>query len=152
MYASLVGVGVSALWDLFKSQTQSAGATATPASPVESSASAQPAATSNPSAVGQLSTDLNKLLLDLQSDSAAAGGADPVKTVGTDLQSLHGDLSKSVGHHHHRHGAAAPQGAEGTDSAQSAANPFQSLASSLLAYTKGQALGATQAASTGLIA
>lgn len=165
MYASLIGAGASQLYDLLRSQTKSSDPTtsssgATPASGSTSST------TTGTGATGALSSDLNSLLLDLQSGgttstATASSAADPTTTVANDLQSVFGDLQKADGahgHHHHHHAAEAdPQSASnsatgGTGSQPGTANPFQNLASSLLAYTKGQGLSASQNGSTSLTA
>lgn len=170
MYASLIGAGVSQLWDLLRSQTQSSNSS-TPSSGTTAaapSASGTPATTSGTGRVGALSSDLNTLMLDLQSggttssSAAASGTADPTTTVANDLQSVFGDLSKASaahGHHHHHQAGGDAQSASGgsattgaTAAQQSATNPFQNLATSLLAYTKGQGLAASQGASTSLMA
>ncbi len=147
MYASLIGAGISQLYDLFKSQTSAqpnaktsaqssvAADVETPSSPSASSA------TTGTGAPAGFSTDLNKLLIDLQSGSSAtSSGSNATSTVSNDLQSVFKDLGKSVGggagHHHGPHldkaGAAASSGPS--------SNSFQNLAASLLAYSKTQGI------------
>lgn len=160
MYASLIGAGVSQLYDLFRSQTPSSAASTpssgtTPPSPAPASASAS--TTTGTGRVGALSSDLNTLFLDLQSGGATAtssSAADPTTTVANDLQSVFGDLSKARGAHghHHHHADADAQSASSGSANTGATNPFQSLSASLLAYTKGQGLTASQSASTSLTA
>jgi hypothetical protein len=169
MYASLIGAGVSQLWDLLRSQTQSSNSS-TPSSGTTATAPSASGTTPNSGTgrVGGLSSDLNTLMLDLQSggttssSATASGTADPTTTVANDLQSVFGDLSKASAahghHHHHQAGADAQSASSGsattgaTGAQQSATDPFQNLAASLLAYTKGQGLAASQSASTSLTA
>ena len=170
MYASLIGAGVSQLWDLLRSQTQSSNSS-TPSSGTTTPAPAASGATTTTSGtgrVGALSSDLNTLMLDLQSggttssSATASGTADPTTTVANDLQSVFGDLSKASaahGHHHHQQAGADAQNASSgsattgaTAAQQNATNPFQNLAASLLAYSRGQGVAASQSASTSLTA
>ena len=162
MYASLIGAGVSQLYDLLRSQTQSPDASTPSAGTTPAAGKASGATTTGTGTAGGLSSDLNALLLNLQSGGATStsNNADPTATVANNLQSVFGDLQKAGGAHghHHRHHADAQSASSGsattagTDQPQSATNPFQNLASSLLAYTKGQGLSAGQSASTSLTA
>jgi len=145
MYASLIGAGVSQLWDLLKSQTQSSSTAAT--QPTETQPSASASTTIGTGTSGGLSTDVNHLLLDLQSSrgtSASSSSTDATTNVANDLQSVFKDLGKAVGgghgHHHQPDTATASTGIPA--SATTAANPFQNLAASLLAYTKSQGVAA----------
>ena len=169
MYASLIGAGASQLWDLLRSQTQSSN----PSTPSSGTTAPAPSSdttttTSGTGRVGALSSDLNTLMLDLQSggttssSATASATADPTTTVANDLQSVFGDLSKASaahGHHHHHQADGDAQSASSgsattgaTAAQQNATNPFQNLAASLLAYTKGQGVAASQSASTSLTA
>ena len=168
MYASLIGAGVSQLWDLLRSQTQSSNPSTPSSGTTAPAPSSSDTTTSGTGRVGALSSDLNTLMLDLQSggttssSATASGTADPTTTVANDLQSVFGDLSKASAahghHHHHQAGGDAQSASSGsattgaTAAQQSPTNPFQNLAASLLAYTKGQGLAASQGASTSLTA
>lgn len=167
MYASLIGAGVSQLWDLLRSQTQSSDPSTQSSGTTPAAPSASSATTTGTGRVAALSSDLNSLLLDLQSGgttppaTTASSSADPTTTVANDLQSVFGDLSKaggSHGHHHHHADADAQNASHGSATAgttglqQSGTNPFQNLAASLLSYTKGQGLTASQSTSSSLTA
>lgn len=170
MYASLVSAGASALYDLYKSATDStktsSTSSTTAAFPSTSSGSTSATGSTDAStigAVGSTSTSgsrfsdaLQKLFTDLQASTTAS--TDQTSTVANDLQSLSKGL-KSGGNHGHHHGPAPTDDSQsastdskstGTTSSSSASNPFQGLASSLVAYTKTQNLGA--ATSTSLTA
>jgi hypothetical protein len=77
------------------------------------------------------------------------------------LQNAFNDLQKAGGgHHHHHHGASAsasqtdPTSAASTSSSSTAStsNPFDNLASSLLAYVNTQGLTSSPTSSTSLTA
>lgn len=172
MLASAIAAGASQLYDLLQSQLQPSSS---------SSKTTNPAATSGTGTAGTNSsfgTDLNQLLLDLQSNSSSSTAAsgtstsststsstDPSTTVANDLQNVFNDLqqagaSQGHHHHHHHHDADANSSASATQSSSSSApasgtsatSPFQSLASSLLAYASTQGLSTPQTASTSVTA
>lgn len=154
MYASLIGAGVSQLYDLLQSPTSGSTSAASSSFPISSNANSS-TSTTTPVSVSPLGANLNQLFVDLQasrSGTQASGSTDPTAAVANDLQSIFGELSKATGakghHHHHQDVAGAQQqpGAGGT------ASPFQSLASSLVAYAKGQSLGTNAASGSTLTA
>ncbi len=161
MYASLIAAGVSKLSDLLQSATSSSASSSDTSFSVPSSSTSRTAPPATAPA-GTLSTDLNQLFLDLQaSQGATTPSATTVGSVAKDLQSVGNDLGKSAlgahGHHHH-HGADA-DGAGQTSAATSSpsgtsfpGNSFQSLASSLLAYSNSQGLTAGQGSTASLTA
>lgn len=71
MYASLIGAGVSQLYDLLRSQTQSTDNLIPTAGKTPTAASPSTTTTSGTGRVGGLSSDLNTLLLGLQSGGSA---------------------------------------------------------------------------------
>lgn len=162
MYASLIGAGVSQLFDLYKSATAKSGSTDTSSTPTSASATSAVTAASATSAVkptastgASFSDAVQKLLVDLQAGGAtsntAAASADPTNTVAGDLQSVFKAGGKAHGGHGHHHASAPPASADAT-SPTTASNPFQGLASSLLAYAKNQNLGVAATSSTALTA
>ncbi len=176
MYASLVGAGVSKLYDLLQSATSSSTSSSDSSFSVPSTSSSSATPTTSTSS-GSLSSDLNQLFLDLQASkgnavagtvastatSGSAGGTGSVSGVANDLQSVFGDLSKSVGGHGHRHhhsdgnggggqSAAATSGSTTAASGSANGSPFQGLASSLRAYSNSQGLTAGSGSTTSLTA
>lgn len=160
MYASLIGAGVSQLYDLYKSATAKSGGTDTSSTPTTSTdaTSATSAVKPTASTGASFSDAVQKLLVDLQAGSATsstapgtAASADPTNTVAGDLQSVFKASGKAHGGHGHHHASAPPASADGTSPTR-ASNPFQGLASSLLAYAKNQNLGVAATSSTALTA
>lgn len=163
MYASLISAGVSQLYDLYKSVTDSSGtsgASFKPPPPDDSSGTSDSSSTgpvnSTSTSGGGLSDALHKLFTDLQSGSAStATSTDATDTVAGDLQSVFKQLKGAGEHGHHK--AGPPAGSDsastsGTKDLSSAANPFGGLAASLLSYSKSQSLGAASSTSTSLTA
>jgi len=140
MYASLISAGASQLYDLYKSVTASRSSTPDPSPDASTPAPASTGAVNGPSGSGaSLSSALQKLFVDLQAGtSSTASPADPTSTVANDPQTVSHGL-KASGHHHGHHPAGPPAANDGSA-------PSGNLASSLLAYTKSQSLGATSSA------
>ena len=157
MYPSLIGAGVSKLYDLLQGATS--GSTSSSNSSFSVPSSPTSSATPSPSQPSSsLSADLNQLFLDLQANQgaatpAAASGTGSTGSVASDLQNVFGDLkSAGAGHAHHHHPDNDGNAQSSGNAGSATANPFKNLAASLTAYANSQALTTSSGSTTSLTA